>query len=341
MLDLLSSNLGRLDEEVEADRQGVHDILSKRLESQFRANSLTMVDLLENLCSQESIREKIGDDTKILEWLLARIQQKEKPVGENKEYATTIIAILLNSPKNRRRLADLNGVDIILQLLSYYRKIDPEKDTEEDGYFENLFDCLIQLVEEEYGKHKFVEAEGIELCNIMLREGKRSKLRALAVIDYALGGSGGSEACQRFVQAAGLKTIFSIFMRKVLPDFFLPYNPGWEADADLQQDRTLIEHLLRIFASLLRSLPGGSDERIRTLAKFVEKDYEKIVKLVSLRRGYASKVLAVEDTIDKERSALREEDEDDQMVQSWLSRRVEAGLVELQVSVLTVCREVR
>jgi beta-catenin-like protein 1 len=44
-------------------------------------------------------------------------------------------------------------------------------------------------------------------------------------------------------------------------------------------------------------LPGESSHRIRLLAKFVEKEYEKLDKLVKLRHEYASKA-AVEDDID-------------------------------------------
>jgi beta-catenin-like protein 1 len=47
----------------------------------------------------------------------------------------------------------------------------------------------------------------------------------------------------------------------------------------------------------LRLLPGESSHRIRLLAKFVEKEYEKLDKLVKLRHEYASKA-RVEDDID-------------------------------------------
>ncbi|KAH0390139.1 hypothetical protein KCU89_g15921, partial [Aureobasidium melanogenum] len=43
------------------------------------------------------------------------------------------------------------------------------------------------------------------------------------------------------------------------------------------------------FSALLRLLPGESSQRIRLLAKFVEKEYEKLDKLVKLRHEYAAK----------------------------------------------------
>lgn len=89
--------------------------------------------------------------------------------------------------------------------------------------------------------------------------------------------------------------------------------------------------MLGIFASLLRLLPGGSAARIRTLAKFMEKDYEKIEKLIKLRREYAVRVSPVEQVIEKERKALSPE-EQELMAGEWLSRRFDAGLFSLQVS---------
>jgi beta-catenin-like protein 1 len=149
-------------------------------------------------------------------WLLSRIQQKENPVSQNKQYSAEVLAILLqSSSKNREKFIGLDGVDIILQLLSHYRKRDPEKDSDEEEYVENLFDCLICLVDEDSGKEKFLEGEGIELAQIMLKEGKFSKQRALRVLDHSLGGLGGGPACERLVEVAGLRTIFGMFMRKV------------------------------------------------------------------------------------------------------------------------------
>lgn len=81
---------------------------------------------------------------------------------------------------------------------------------------------------------------------------------------------------------------------------------------------------------MLRLLPGGSAARIRTLAKFMEKDYEKIDKLVKLRRDYASRTRPVEEIIEKERKSLSKEDQE-VMGAEWLSRRLDAGLFSLQV----------
>ena len=104
----------------------------------------------------------------------------------------------------------------------------------------------------------------------------------------------------------------------------------------VQNDSQTTEHLLGILASMLRSLPGDSAPRIRLLAKFVENDYEKIGRLVRLRREYASKLSAVDDEIEDQRKSLGVPDRDD-MADEWLSRRLDAGLFALQVRTFSMC----
>lgn len=158
----------------------------------------------------------MGTTIPIISWLLNRIQRPEPTVSQNKQYSTEVLAILLQSAgSNRAKLIESDGIDIMLQLLSSYRKRNPGKGTEEEEYVENLFDCVTCCVDDREGKMKFLVAEGIELCLIMLREGKMSKPRALRLLDHALGGPDGAGCCEKLVEAAGLKVIFSIFMKKV------------------------------------------------------------------------------------------------------------------------------
>jgi hypothetical protein len=62
----------------------------------------------------------------------------------------------------------------------------------------------------------------------------------------------------------------------------------------------------------------------------MENDYEKIGKLIKLRREYAARLSPVEQAIEKERRSLDEE-EQEEMTGEWLSRRLDAGLFLLQV----------
>ncbi|KAF3010334.1 hypothetical protein E8E14_007856 [Neopestalotiopsis sp. 37M] len=295
LLGLLFSNMERLDEKEEMDRSGIYHALN----------------ICENLCSRNSIAERIGAQENLVTWLLQRMQARESVVGQNKQYSAEILAILVqSSSKNRRQLASLDAVDKMLQLIAPYRKRDPEKGGEEEEYMENLFEALACIADEPEGKQKFVEAEGVELCLIMLKEGKMSKIASLRLLDHAAGGPSGAEVCAKIVEAGGLKNLFTLFMKK--------------------NDNQTSEHLIGIFNSMLRLLPANSPERIRTLAKFVEKDYEKTTKLVKLRQEYASRVGLADEAIRSEQSRLSAE-EKEEMADEWFSRRLDAGLFSLQM----------
>ena len=297
LLSLLVSNLERLDETQETDRDGVYHALG----------------VVENLCGRTVTAERVVEEEGLLKWLLRRIQTKEErgSVSQNKQYAAEILAILVqNSAKNRRKLASLDATDIMLQLVAPYRKRNPEKGGEEEEYVENLFEALTCMVDEPEGKSKFVEAEGVELCLIMIKEGKLSKEASIRLLDQAARGTSGAEVCQKIVEAGGLKNVFTLFMKK-------------------STDHRAAEHLIGIFASMLRLLPADSAERIRLLAKFVEKDYEKTEKLVKLRQQCAARVSAVDEAIRAEQTSLSAEERED-MADEWFSRRLDAGLFSLQ-----------
>lgn len=312
LLGLLASNLERLDETEEVDRNGVYYALG----------------ILESLCSRAATAEAVGATEPLVGWLLKRAAAKEQPVGQNKQYAAEVLAILVQaSPRNRQRLADRDAVDALLQLAAAYRRRDPERGGDEEEYMENLFEALTCLADAAAGKTKLVEAEGVELCLLMLKEGKLSKPAALRLLDHAAGGGppdAAAAVCERIVEAGGLKPLFTLFMKTTAPNN--QQNKSKKDDAS-----ATAEHLVGLFASLLRRLPGDSAARIRTLAKFVEKDYEKTARLVTLRRKHASRVAAADAAIEAEKAALDEEDREER-ADVWFSRRLDAGLFALQTA---------
>lgn len=294
LLGLIVSNLSRLDENDESDRSGVYHALG----------------IVESLCSRAPVAIQVGGNRELLDWLLSRIQKTEPTVSQNKQYSAEILAILSQvSQENRRGLIELDVVDRMLQLIASYRRRDPEKGGEEEEYMENLFEALTCLVDEVEGKSKFVEAEGVELCLLMLKEGKMSKAPAVRLLDHASAGMLAGQVCQRIVEAGGLKATFTLFSKT--------------------HDRRLLSHLVAIFASMLRLLPAASAERIRTLAKFVEKDYEKVVKLMALHRDYSTQVKRVEQENAAEQREASEAEAEELQVE-LLSRRLDAGLFTLQ-----------
>lgn len=293
LVSLLIQNFDRCDElQNESDRQGVYHSLA----------------ILEALGSQLRIAEKAGTDD-AFRYLLARIQVTESDLSQNKQYAAEVLQVLLQeSSMLRKKVVKLGGTDIILQLLAPYRKRDPRENSIEEEFAFNLFNTLICLVQEDEGKVACIEGEGVELLLIMLQEGNMSRSEALKTLDHATVRQG-QAVCERIVEAAGLKTIFGLFKKKL--------------------DNRSTENLLDVLAAMLRFLPGDSSERIRTIAKLTEKDCEKITKLLEWRHKFTAELAKVDKQIVKERRALPQEDQED-MADEWYIRRLDAGLVVLQ-----------
>ncbi|WWC85502.1 uncharacterized protein L201_000366 [Kwoniella dendrophila CBS 6074] len=306
LLDLLVSNLSRLNEEEETDSQGVFHILG----------------VFENLLSfMPPLAEQIVSDTNLLPWLLKRIQKKE--YDSNKQYASEILAILLQDNRDIiLKVGELNGMDILLQALSTYRKKDPG-DSEEVEYTENLFDVLCSLLSQPEMKKTFVDNEGVELMVLMMKEKLLAKTRAIKVLNYALQTEDGSEGCEKFVQALGLKTFFSSFMGK---------GEGKKKKLNATSSFEDEEHLLGILVSLFTNLASDTPERIRLIAKFVESGYEKVDRLLEMREVAESRLKGVEKDINMEKRVMQANKEEitDIEESEWYLRRMDAGLSSLQ-----------
>ncbi|KAI7879344.1 DUF1716-domain-containing protein [Lichtheimia hyalospora FSU 10163] len=179
MLELLIQNLQRLDENEEADRQGVFKILG----------------ILENLLGLDpQLAERIALKTEFLPWLLKRVQTKG--YDSNRGYASEILSILLQDSRDiRLKLGELEGIDILLRALSSYRKKDPEDDDEIE-MVENFFNALCSMLNESESKQQFLDGEGVELMVIMLKERTLARIRAMKALNYALSGEAGRGNCK-------------------------------------------------------------------------------------------------------------------------------------------------
>ncbi|KAJ8608150.1 hypothetical protein MRB53_039829 [Persea americana] len=260
--NLLIQNLARLNESEESSRNAVYHILG----------------IVENFASRPAVSASLCESVPLLQWLLMRMQRKEagSSFSQNKQYSCEVLGILLQTfEKARQSIVKMDGVDTILQLLAQYRKTDPLRNSLEEEYAENLFDCLTCLVDSDDAKADFVKAEGVELCLIMLRDSSFSKPRALRVMNHAINGYGGIECCERFADDDhGLQAIFSILQKS--------------------SDATMVEHVLGCIVSLFKALPGESPARIRLLIKCTEKKQRHIRKLVQIRRRYRQKLQQVD-----------------------------------------------
>ncbi|PCH41028.1 DUF1716-domain-containing protein [Wolfiporia cocos MD-104 SS10] len=305
IFELLVDNLGRLNEAEESDRQGVFHILG----------------IFENIIGVNSdYAPQLVAKTSILKWILERIQSKT--YDENRGYAAELLSILLqNNRPNRLELGKQDGVEALLKILSQYRRRDPV-DADQTEFMDNLFDSLCSALAEPEIKKSFLDSEGVDLMVLMIKEKMQSRSRSIKVLDYAMSGPAGTAACEVFVEALGLKTLFSAFMGKPSK------KQKAHASAPASEDTS---HTLGIVSSLFSNLPSDSPARIRLLAKFVENSYEKTEKLLEIRDAAQGRLKIVDKEIDAEKQLLAEGEEiGPEEEDLWYLRRLDGGLFTLQ-----------
>ncbi|KAL4241967.1 Armadillo-like helical [Abortiporus biennis] len=306
ILELLVDNLSRLNETEESDRQGVFHILG----------------IFENILGFNSeLSVQLVAKTKILSWLVNRIQAKK--FDENRGYAAEILSIILqNNRPNRLELGKQDGIESLLKILSYYRRKDPG-DADETEFMENVFDTLCSALGEPEIKKAFLDCEGVDLMVLMMKEKMQSRSRSIKVLDHAMSGPAGSAACETFVEASGLKYLFSAFMGKQSKKLKAHHITTASED---------ISHTLGIISSLFSNLASDSPARIRLLAKFVESNYEKPDKLLEIRDAAQTRLKTVEKEIEDEKKELIDAGEEvgPEEEDMWYLRKLDGGLFTLQ-----------
>ncbi|EDW34482.1 GL22278 [Drosophila persimilis] len=295
---LLVQNLERLNEQVKEEADGVHNTLAI-------VENLTEID-------GEFVRE--AAEQGLLAWLLKRLKGKT-PFDPNKLYCSEILSILIQTENdNRLLLGSIEGVDVLLQQLAVYKRHDPASN-EEQEYMQNLFNCLCSALMAKENRDRFLNGEGLQLMNLMLREKKMSRNGSLKVLDHAMAGQDGRDNCNKFVEILGLRTIFPLFMKTP------KRNKLRLLSADEHE-----EHVSSVIASMLRNCKGT--HRQRMLSKFSENDYEKVDRLLELHLKYLAKVEAIDKEIDQQPTDPSI-DEDEEAENNYI-KRLTGGLFTLQ-----------
>uniref|UniRef100_A0A3B3WK05 Beta-catenin-like protein 1 n=1 Tax=Poecilia mexicana TaxID=48701 RepID=A0A3B3WK05_9TELE len=268
---LLVQNMERLDEQVKEEADGIYNTL---------AITENMAEFRPGLCTEAAQQG-------LMQWLLKRIKAK-LPFDANKLYCSEILAILLqNNDTTRELLGEMDGIDVLLQQLSVFKRHNPNT-AEEQEMMENLFDALCSCLMLSSNRDRFLKGEGLQLMNLMLREKKMSRTSALKVLDHAMIGPEGADNCHKFVDVLGLRTIFPLFMKT-------PKKMKKTGTSEKEHE----EHICSVIASMLRNLK--SQQRTRLLNKFTENDCEKVDRLMELYFKYMEAVQQADKRIEGEK----------------------------------------
>jgi beta-catenin-like protein 1 len=249
IVTLLLANFKRLNDDDEFDSAGIFHGLC----------------ILDQCMSFPSACVAIGEHEDLLPWLLETVGDSSPQL---KQMVSEILAVLAqHSEHARRRMVHLGAINLLLQLIAPLRNTQVVKSGDEQEYASNAFGTLISIIDLPRGKSDFLQYEGVELCLLMLRR-SMTKLPAMRLLDHAAAGRDSAAICIRIVRRGGLRPIFTTLMKST--------------------DGRILQHLLTLVASLLHSLPTGSAERTRLLAKFMENEYEKVHRLSNLKAHYTA-----------------------------------------------------
>ncbi|CAG9536204.1 unnamed protein product [Cercopithifilaria johnstoni] len=299
---LVQQSIERLDETIKDEADAIHNALS------VVENVLDFRPSFADICVEQGL----------FAWLLRRGTQRGA-LDANKMFASELLSLLLQSTElARRRLTEkVDGFDLLLRALATYKRHDPGS-ADEREHMENLFNAVCAALMYAPNRQKFLDGEGLQLMNLMLRERKQSRESALKVLDYATNGAEGKSNCAKFIDILGLRTIFPLFMR----------TPSKQKRKDSTPDEHE-EHVCSVLASLLRSC--GEEGRNRIFSKFSEHEYEKVDRAVELVLKYQERV----DRFDTRQANLMQNSKlsDDEIEQLYLDK-LDAGLYTLQRIIL-------
>ncbi|EXC06273.1 hypothetical protein L484_001165 [Morus notabilis] len=315
VLELLVQNLHRLSDSDLDEMAAVYNTLA------------TIENLIE---VKPAAAEMVCERTRLVRWLLGKIKARE--FDSNKQYASEILAILLQSSMaNQKKVGQMNGVDVLLQAVAMYKSKDP-KSSDEAEMLENLFDCLCCLLMPLENKERFVKAEGVELMIIIMKQKKSAYGSAVRALDFAM--TTYPPACERFVDVLGLKTAFAAFMDRRFSLFQVIRSselkdhipiPVNKRNKKEQYQEELEERIISLIASLFGGILRGS-RRERLLSKFVENECEKIDRLMELYMRYSDRVKSETERLDNLVFDDLEMDEEEKY-----NRKLESGLYTLQL----------
>ena len=233
-------------------------------------------------------------NTRLKEYLLERIGKKQSTDGV-KLQASELLSILTTgcdeSVKESMLLANDAFMDPIMMAISTYKKKEPQ-DSEEREIVENLADALCALLQTKKGQETFFNLEGLELMLICVKSKLFVRVSALKILDFAL--TENELGCLKFIDALGLKTIFSTFVgcfsgdEKKIKKIRKKYGNDY---VDAECERTL-----SIIASLFQNIDVAKNtaKYNRVVSKFVEDSFVKLDLLVESYVSYGKRVSKIE-----------------------------------------------
>lgn len=284
---LLVSNLSRLKESVKEEANAIN-------------NSLAIIESLIDYDSQiATVSPK-----PLIQWMLKRLKANSEFNSVKLSISELLSVLLMNAHENRLLLGELNGLEVLLKQLAYYRRIAPVTGDEHE-FLEQIVNCLCTCIQDcDQNRELFFEEEGVHLIELILREKKEAakksniKLSSLKLFNHVLATDKNNDpivakCCSKFVEIFGLRVLFPIFNN---PKLALSEKVKKREYHQILNE--IEEHTAAIMLALLKYCQNNEYIQ-RILVKFAESNFEKLNRLIKLHEKYFRIVSNEDDDIEQ------------------------------------------
>jgi len=262
--------------------------------------------IIENLIAFEEsdLFAKAFLQTDLVSWLIGSLNDsRHVPTAIRNNCAELLASILVHFPVafSQDMAKDSSNIDRLLQAIATIRGKKIKKNSDEEGFFKDMFDILRISVRNDEANAQFLNNEGIDLMLILIKDAQHNWIveEALKVLIETLKGTDRLESALTFIKSGGLKHLFKVFHSE----------SSSNSKKKKKSETTLRQELgVQIVALLLRWLPLDSDERKRVIKKFVVNNFEKLHQFLQIRDELKESVAAEEARQRQE----RDEDNDDE-----------------------------
>ncbi|KEG02317.1 beta-catenin-like protein 1, putative [Plasmodium vinckei vinckei] len=249
-------------------------------ESEEYYNAISSIlNIFENIFELENnLQNDLLTNSKLLFFLLKRINNEIKSDDQNSLYASEILVLLiLRINQFAQNVYDdfyytISIFNFILKYISKFKDKDPPNINKKEILL-NCFQALGNLLLLNENKKVFESTDGLELMLKLLSERKFLCFPSLKIFAIVLTNK---DICNKFVELSGLKYLFCLFMLRTL-------NKSKTNTLEFE------ENIITIISNLCIYCTGTSLGRV--LNKFGEKKCEKIIRLLEIRQKYSDIII--------------------------------------------------
>jgi beta-catenin-like protein 1 len=261
IFEILVNTLSRLNEKNKDDVQIVSDILS----------------IFENFIEIYSFAgQVICEKTKLLNWLIKRIGQKD---GINiRLFCSELINSLISSTVDHQML--FMKRDGLNKAMSVFLDSDIPKDEVEEEFIFNIVDIICCVLLNREAQEEFKNLHGINHMLNIMRENNIFRILAVKLLNFVT--LNNETNCSELIELEGLKSIFSYFMGK-----------GLKGKKNEDIIESIEEHILSLIASLFKFTKSVQYDRL--IYKFKENNHEKCERIIEFYKKYDDLLKGEED----------------------------------------------